>query len=97
MKIFAIATRNPSKKPEDFAPLLDAEARKSLQFLAERRIDTIWSRHDGTGAVIEMEADSLEAAKAVMAEYPMLKAGLISFEYYPVRPYRGIVDAAKRF
>jgi len=97
MKIFAIAKRDPKRKPEDFAPLLDPEARKSLQFLAERRIDAIWSHQDGTGAVIEMEAESVEAAKAAMAEYPMLKASLISFDYYPVRPYRGVVDAAKRF
>ena len=36
------------------------------------------------------EADSEEEARARCAEFPLVKAGLLRCEYYPVKAFRGV-------
>ena len=93
MKIFVVATR--TGKPDDVAPHLAAEAKKALQFVADDFFREIYSRADGNGAIVVIEADSVEAAKQRTAELPLVAAGLLDLEFYPVGPYRGIVALAE--
>lgn len=39
-------------------------------------------------AVSVLEAESVEAAKKIFADLPLLREGLITAEYYPLRPFR---------
>ena len=39
-------------------------------------------------AISVVEANSVEAAKAALADLPLLKAGLIEGEYFPLRPFK---------
>jgi hypothetical protein len=42
-----------------------------------------------------VEADTVEEVERRLQELPFVQNDLLSFEIYPVVPYRGIVDAAK--
>ena len=39
MKVFVVATRNPNKPAEDFAPLMDPEADYALKLIAEGKLN----------------------------------------------------------
>ena len=93
MKIIVVATRSEKFAAEDFAPLLPAESKKALSLLAEDFVREIYSRADGKGAILVLEAAGEDEARARLAELPLAEAGMLDFELYPVAPYRGIVAA----
>ena len=62
MKIFVVATRNQDRPAEDFAPLMDPEADFALKLYKEGFIREIYSRTDGKGALVVVEADNEEEA-----------------------------------
>lgn len=95
MKVVAIATRKQDAKPEDFAPHLDAEANAALSLYRDEFIREIYSRTDGKGAIVVLECNDVAHAERVLAQLPMIKAGLLSVEIYGVKPYRGIVQHVK--
>jgi len=95
MKIIVVAHRNDAHPPEDFAPHLQAEVKKALSLLAEDFIREIYSRADGKGAVLVVEATNGDEARQRLDELPLAQNGLLTFDIYPVGPYRGIVAAAK--
>ena len=95
MKVVVVATRSEKFTAEDFAPLLPGEAKKALSLLAEDFVREIYSRKDGKGAVLVLEAADEDAARERLAELPLAEAGMLEFEVYPVGPYRGIVAAAE--
>ena len=95
MKIVAIATRKQDAKPEAFAPHLEAEANAALALYRDEFIREIYSRTDGKGAVVVLECNDIAHAERVLAQLPMVKAGLLSVELYGVKPYRGIVQHVK--
>lgn len=95
MKIVVVATRSENHSTEDFAPLLPGEAKKALQLVAADVFREIYSREDGKGAIIVMEADSEDAARARLDELPLVQAGMLELDVYPVGPYRGIIAASQ--
>ena len=95
MKIIVVATRSNKFSDKDFAALLPAEAKKALQLVAEDVVREIDSRQDKKGAILVLEADSEEAARARLAELPLAEAGMLDFDVYPVTAYRAIVAAAE--
>ncbi len=91
MKIIAIAHRSETHKPEEFAPHLEAEARHALGLYAEEKIREIYSRADGKGAVVVIEAADENEAREILNGLPLAKLGMLSFDIYGTKPYRGIV------
>ena len=91
MKIFVVATRNQEKPAEDFAPLMDPEADFALKLYKEGFIREIYSRTDGKGALVVVEADNEEEAANKLSDLPLAKAGLLSFDIYGTTAYRGII------
>ena len=94
MKIVIVNHRSEDHGPDDFAPLLSAEAEKAFELMEDDFIRELYSRRDGKGAVLIVEAESEEDARARMAELPLVKAGLLRCEYYPVKAFRAIKTAA---
>lgn len=94
MKIVIVNHRSEDHGPEDFAPYLTPEAKMAFEFMEDDFFRELYSRRDGKGAVIIVEADSEEAARARMADLPLVKAGLLHCEYYPVKAFRAIKTAA---
>ena len=91
MKVFVVATRNPDRPAEDFAPLMDPEADYALKLYKEGFVREIYSRTDGKGALCVVEAANEEAALEILSNLPLAKAGLLSFEAYGTSAYRGMI------
>ena len=66
----------------------------AMKMLVEEFIREIYSRRDGQGAVLVLEAEDEDAAMARLAELPLAKAGLLNFEVYGLAPYRAIAALA---
>ena len=94
MKLVIIALRSPDHSPTDFEPLLDAEAAQALEYMEDDFIREIYSLRDGGGVVIIAEAENEDVARAKMEDLPLSKAGLLNCQYFPVKAYRVMKQAA---
>lgn len=96
MRFVVIAHRNQDADPSEFKPeLMEAEAKMVLGMVVEDFVREIYSRTDGNGAVIIVEAQSDEEVKKRLAELPLAKAGLLTAEVYGIKVYRAIEAMAK--
>lgn len=95
MKVIVIATRKEDAKPDEFAPYLEEEANHALRLYRDETVREIYNRTDGKGAILVLEANDEEHARQVVGELPLAKVGLLSFEIYGTKPYRGIVANIK--
>lgn len=91
MRVVAIAHRSEKHKPEDFAPHLEAESAYAMKLFADEKVRELYNRTDGKGAVLVLEADSVEAAEEILNGLPLVKLGLLTIEVYGIKPYRGFV------
>ena len=95
MKVIAVAHRSEDASLEDFAPHLEPEANHVLGMYRDEIAREIYSRTDGKGAVVVLECCGEAGAGKLLAELPLAKAGLLSFDVYGTKPYRGITQHAK--
>ena len=72
---------------EQFQPYLDAEIRYGWDNYKNGTFREIYFRQDVLGVVVMVEADSLNAARAAVENFPLARAGLVSFETIPVGPF----------
>ena len=91
MKIIAIAHRSTEHPDEAFTPHLEAESRRALELFAAESFREIYSRTDGKGAIIVIEAADEDEAREMLATLPLAKLGMLSFDVYGTKPYRGFV------
>lgn len=91
MEILAIVRRRTETfSDDDFAPVLEPEAEAVRRLYAQGIVRAIWSRGDTPGGVMLIEADSVEAARAVVASYPLMQKGMLELEaIIPLKGYRG--------
>lgn len=91
MQFLAIMRRRTeSFSEEQFAELLEPEAEFVRAAYISGTIRNIWSRGDHLGAVLHLEADSLEAVDAFIADLPLNKRGMLDVQMViPMRGYRG--------
>jgi muconolactone delta-isomerase len=75
----------------DFTPeLLEAEAERARQLYAAGTFRQMWGRTDNPGAVILIEAGTLEEAHAVLASLPLAAREMLALDLLTeVGPYRG--------
>jgi hypothetical protein len=77
-------------REEDFAPWLEPEAERARAHYAAGAYRQIWGRQDVPGAVVLLEAESVEAARAVIGTLPLIQKGMLILEtLVPLGPYRG--------
>ncbi len=85
-----IAERNYRDFPESaFEPLLESEAETLRHAYAAGIARQAWSRKDKPGAVVLLECESVEAAKAWAETLPLRKAGMLHTEFVELGGYRG--------
>ena len=94
MKVFVIAHRKKERKPEDFQPLVEAEDRRTFEYYRDGLLREVYSRSDGQGAIGVLECDSMDHARRLIADLPMVKAGLLDVDIYGAAPYRAIAQLA---
>lgn len=89
MKILAIEKEEAGTTDEQFEPHLKTEAARAWQLYQSGFFREMYFRADGDDAVLMIECDTTEKAKETLATLPLVKAGLISFELIPLKPYPG--------
>jgi muconolactone delta-isomerase len=74
---------------EEFAPLLEPEAERVRELYTAGVFRTTWGRKDTPGAVILLEAESVEDARTTLETLPLVQREMIEATLIPVGPYRG--------
>ena len=74
---------------EAFAPYLEAEAARVWGLYQAGVFRGLYFRADRPEAVLVLECASVEEADRVLAGFPLVKAGLITFDLLPLIPYPG--------
>lgn len=76
---------------DDFTPeLLEAEAERARELYADGIFRQVWGRGDHPGAVVLIEAGTLDEASAVLASLPLAVREMLSLDVLvPLTPYRG--------
>ena len=87
MKFLCLDIPQPGATIEKYVPHMQNEARYGWQLYKSGVIRDIYFRQDRPGVVIIAEADSVEAAQSALAEFPLAKAELISWEVIPLGPF----------
>lgn len=87
MKLLCLDIPQPGATMEKCAPHMADEARHVWQMYKGGTIRDIYYRTDRPGVAIIAEAESVETAKAALAECPLAKAGLIGWEVIPLGPF----------
>lgn len=87
MKLVCLSVPKPGSNLEKYQPYLQDETRHGWQLYKNGLIRDIYFRQDLPGVVIIAEADSVEAARKGLDEFPLAKAGLIGWDVIPVGPF----------
>ena len=96
MRFVVIATRNESAPPEKFTQeILQAEAKTAMKMWAEDFVRDLYSRTDGKGAVVIVEAADEAEVRERMSNLPFMQQDLLSIEIYGIKAYRAIAAMAE--
>jgi muconolactone delta-isomerase len=94
-QFIALLARKTAQFSEDqFAPLLDPEAERARELYAAGTFRAMWGRKDVPGAVILIEAETLEGAQAALVSLPLAANGMLEMTLLPLGPYRGFMPRA---
>jgi hypothetical protein len=91
MKVLLVIHRNSDRAPEEFAALSAPGAAHARRLYSDETVREIYSRADGQGSVLILEAQNEAQAAAIAEELPVIKAGLMRYEIYGLKPYRAFV------
>lgn len=86
MRFLCLDVPQPGATLEQYAPHMEAEVRFGWALYKNGLIRDIYFRQDRPGVVILAEADSVEAARTQLDEFPLAKAGLIGWDVIPMGP-----------
>jgi hypothetical protein len=87
MKMLCLDVPQPGATMEQYMPHMQDEARHAWQQYKGGFMRDIYFRQDRPGVAIIAEADSVDAAKAALMEFPLAKAGLIGWDVIPLGPF----------
>ena len=90
MQILVIARVAEGTSPDKAEPYIKPEAEKVWEYYATDVVRSIHYIADMSGAVLMLEADSLETAQAIVAKFPMAENNILDFEILPLKPYTGL-------
>jgi muconolactone delta-isomerase len=91
-QFIAAVRRNLERfSPTDFTPeLLEEEAERARRLYADGIFRQMWGRADHPGAIIVIEAGTIDEAQAVLASLPLAVREMLTLDLLaPVTPYRG--------
>ena len=85
MKVFAIASAKPTLTPDKLQQYMPAEVPATLQHYLDGIVEQFWFR-EKSGPIFLMNVESIEQAKASLAELPLVANDLMTYEIFPVTP-----------
>lgn len=87
MMILCLDRPLPGATLEKYQPYLLDEVRHAWQAYKTGIIRDIYFRQDRPGVAIIAECPSVDEADKALADLPLVKAGLIEFEFIPLGPF----------
>ena len=78
-----------SNPPTDLKEALEGELAKSREYYGAGHLRNIWLIAGHKGAAALFEAESIEAIKKLVDDFPMVKKGYVKHEIFPLEPYVG--------
>lgn len=87
MKILCISTLKPGATPEKINPFLKEESAHAWQSYKQGVVREWYYRADKPGVVLMLECADVAEARRHLDDLPLIKAGLIDFEYIPLGPF----------
>ena len=86
VKVMAIAKRGPGTPGQNLPELLPQEVRDTVTLYLDGKIEQWWIQQDGGGPVFLMNSRSVDEARALTAQLPLVKARILEFEFIAVGP-----------
>lgn len=96
MLFIAVLTRNDGFAPDAFAQELPSEIKRATELYAGGIFRQLYTRQDGRGAVIHIEATDKEEAESALFSLPMVAKRMLDFELHAVGAYRGFIASAAK-
>ena len=90
MKIIAYDRFRPGVTMETVQPLLAEEVANVWRLWKAGVVRENYVRADEPGVIIVFEVDSVDTARAYVADFPMSKAGYLEWFYLPLRARLGL-------
>ena len=97
-KVIAIAKRGPGTPGQVLQDLLPQEVRDTVTLYLDGKIEQWWIQQDGGGPVFLMNSRSVDEARALTSQLPLVKARMLEFEFIavgPLSPLRVLLTAPK--
>ena len=85
MKVFAIASAQPTLTPDKLQQHMPNEVPATLKLYLDGKVEQFWFREKG-GPIFLMNVESVEQAKATLDTLPLVADGVMSYELLPVGP-----------
>jgi hypothetical protein len=85
-KVFAIAKRGPGTPGQNLPDLLPQEVRDTVTLYLDGKIEQWWIQQNGAGPVFLMNSPSVDEARALTQQLPLVKARMLEFEFIAVGP-----------
>jgi len=84
MRVIAFDRFRPGVTMETIQPLLAEEVANVWRLWKSGVVRENYARADEPGVIIVFEVESVAAARALVAEFPMTKAGYLEWDYVPL-------------
>ncbi|MGF6987704.1 hypothetical protein QFZ99_007245 [Paraburkholderia atlantica] len=85
MKVFAIASAQPTLTPDKLQQHMPHEVPATLQLYLDGKVEQFWFR-DKAGPIFLMNVASVDEARSILDSLPLVADGLMKYEYLPVGP-----------
>lgn len=85
MKVFAIASAQPTLTPEKLEQHMPREVPATLEHYLDGTVEQFWFR-EKAGPIFLMNVESLAEAQAALDTLPLVANGLMKYELLPVGP-----------
>lgn len=89
-EVMAMTSLKPEVAVPDVMKLVREEVRAVVQLYLDGKIERLYTRSDGKGAVLILRCKTADEAKEILAGLPMVKAGYLNVEYIPLGPFSGL-------
>ena len=94
-EMMVILTAKAGVTRQQIMTIMPAEIRATVKLYLDGKIRQWYSRGDGKGVVLFLDARTVEEAHAIMETLPLSKQNLMEHEYIPVGPLMplgGLID-----
>jgi len=85
-EVMVILTARPDVTRQQIMAVMPSEIRETVKLYLDGKIRQWYSRSDGKGVVLLIDAKTQDEARAIMETLPLSKLHLMDHEYIPVGP-----------